>query len=90
MPFLNMHGFSVDGLRFDWDDSVEYTPAEQTAIETMLVNGGYEIESKYWVEKYNIPVTGKRDPAPSNFFRITPGGTRGLHSAINVPRPPRP
>lgn len=68
MPFLNMHGFSVDGLRFDWDDSVEYTPAEQTAIETMLVNGGYEIESKYWVEKYNIPVTGKRDPAPSNFF----------------------
>lgn len=68
LPLMAMHGFSVDGLRFDWDDSVEYTPAEQTAIETMLVNGGYEIESKYWVEKYNIPVTGKREPAPSNFF----------------------
>lgn len=68
LPFMAMHGFGVDGLAFEWDDSVEYTPAEQTAIETMLVNGGYEINPKYWVEKYNIPVTGRREPAPSNFF----------------------
>ena len=68
LPFMAMHGFGVDGLAFEWDDSVEYTPAEQTAIETMLVNGGYEIDPKYWVEKYNIPVTGRREPAPSNFF----------------------
>ncbi|GAB1403057.1 hypothetical protein MASR1M74_02350 [Lentimicrobium sp.] len=68
LPFMAMHGFGVDGLTYEWDDSVEYTPAEQTAIETMLVNGGYEIDPKYWVEKYNIPVTGRREPAPSNFF----------------------
>lgn len=68
LPFMAMHGFGVDGLRFNWDDSVEYTPSEQTAIETMLVNGGYEIDTKYWVEKYNIPVTGKKEQAPSDFF----------------------
>lgn len=68
LPFMAMHGFAVEGLQFEWDDSVEYTPQEQINIETMLVNGGYEIDPKYWTEKYNIPVTGKSAPTPSDFF----------------------
>ncbi|MCK9452852.1 MAG: DUF935 domain-containing protein [Bacteroidales bacterium] len=68
LPFMVMHGFAMDGYRFEWDESVEYTPQEQINIETMLVNGGYEIELKYWLEKYNIPVIGKSAPTPSDFF----------------------
>lgn len=68
LPLMVIHGFAVDALQFEWDDSVEYTPQEQINIETMLVNGGYEIDPKYWTEKYNIPVTGTRAPTTSDFF----------------------
>ena len=68
LPFMIMHGFNVKGLRFEWDDSIEYSPQEQINIETMLVNAGYDIDIKYWTEKYNIPVTGKRQPSPYDFF----------------------
>ena len=28
----------------------------------MLVNGGYDIDPKYFAEKYGIPVLGKKSP----------------------------
>jgi hypothetical protein len=69
LPFMAMHGFPVEGHRFDWDDSVNYTPDQMRNIEQMLLSGGYEIDPKYFVDKYNITITGKREPAaPSNFF----------------------
>lgn len=68
LPFMVMHGFAVDGLMFNWDESVEYTPQQQINIETMLISGGYEIDPKYWIEKYNIPVTGKNAIPAASFF----------------------
>lgn len=68
LPFMTMHGFAVEGLMFNWDESVEYTPQQQINIETMLINGGYEIDPKYWIEKYNIPVTGKNAIPAASFF----------------------
>ena len=41
---------------------MEYTPQEQINIEQMLVNGGYDIDPKYFTEKYGIPVLGKKSP----------------------------
>jgi hypothetical protein len=68
LPFMAMHGFPVDGYRFDWDDAVEYTPEQMRQIEQMLLNGGYEIDLQYFADKYNIPITGKRETVPANFF----------------------
>lgn len=63
LPLMTKHGFPVDGYAFEWNDTVEYTPQEQIDIEQMLVNGGYDIDPKYFAEKYGIPVLGKREAA---------------------------
>jgi hypothetical protein len=72
LPFMGMHGFPVEGYRFDWDDSVEYKPEEMRAVEGMLLNAGYEIPPSYFTDRYNIPISGKREPAPVNFSHLNP------------------
>jgi hypothetical protein len=70
-PFLAMHGFPVEGYRYQYDESIDYTPEQQRQIEEMLLNNGYEIEPKYFVDKYNIPITGKKaaeKPTTLSFF----------------------
>lgn len=67
LPFLIMHGFKMQGLRFEWDDSIDYTPEEQSRIEQMLLNAGYEIDPAYFTEKYNIPLKNQKSN-PSAFF----------------------
>jgi len=62
IPFMIMHGFPVKGLRFDWDSSIDYTPSEQIAYEKMLLDAGYEIDKEYFNEKYNVKITGKKEP----------------------------
>jgi hypothetical protein len=61
LPFVERHGFPVKDLRFNWDESVDWTPEQQIQIEQMLLNS-YDIDPKYFVEKYNIPVTGTKSP----------------------------
>lgn len=70
IPFMAMHGFPVKDLRFNWDESVDWTPEQQLRIETMLL-GNYDIDPKYFSEKYNIPIIGTKSPlltAPDGFF----------------------
>jgi hypothetical protein len=70
LPFLEMHGFPVQNMRFDWDESVDWTPEQQLRIEQMLL-GNYDIDPKYFAEKYNIPVLGVKSPlltAQDGFF----------------------
>jgi len=55
------HGFPVEGLRFDWDDSVDYTPEQQVAYETMIADR-YDVDPKYFAEKYSMPVGERRNP----------------------------
>lgn len=59
-PMMIMHGFELEGYRFDWDDSVEYTPEQQLQIEQMLL-GEFDVDAKYFIDKYNIPITGKKE-----------------------------
>ncbi len=56
-------GFPVDNLIFEWDETEHYTAEDMQRIEQMLISGGYEIEAKYFVDKYGIPVTGKATPS---------------------------
>ena len=53
------HGFPVAGFRFDWDESIDYTPEQQRQVEDMLLRY-YDVDPKYWIEKYNIPVIEKK------------------------------
>jgi hypothetical protein len=69
LPFMTMHGFPVAGYRFDWDEAVEYKPEEMRAIEQMLLTAGYEINPQYFIDKYNIDITGRREPTIPQQFR---------------------
>ena len=61
LPFMERHGFPVKDLRFNWDESVDWSPEQQLRIEQMLL-GNYDIDPKYFIEKYNIPVIGTKSP----------------------------
>jgi hypothetical protein len=66
IPRMAALGFPVDGLRMEWDDAVDYTPEQQLAFEIMIADR-YEVEPKYFEDKYGLPV-GERRNAASNFF----------------------
>ena len=53
------HGFPLEGCRFEWDELIDWTPGQQIQIEQMLLNN-YEIDPKYFSEKYNITITGTK------------------------------
>lgn len=61
IPFMVKHGFPVVGYTFEWDDTVVYTPEHIREVERMLITGGYEIDPKYFADKYGIEITGKKD-----------------------------
>lgn len=58
IPRMVLHGFPVAGLRFEWDDAVDYTPEQQISYETMVADR-YEVDPAYFADKYGMPV-GKR------------------------------
>lgn len=77
LPRMDRLGFPVAGYRFDWNDSYDYSPEEIYKVEQMLISGGYEINNKYFIDKYGIPITGKttqqlnsanETPSAKNFF----------------------
>lgn len=59
-PFLIMHGFPLQNYTFDWNEYPDYTPEQQLQIEQMLLQN-YEIDPKYFSEKYNINILGKKE-----------------------------
>ena len=59
LPRMARHGFPVDELRFEWDYAIDYTPEQQIAYEQMLLNN-FEIDPKYFIEKYGVPVGERR------------------------------
>lgn len=61
IPFMAKHGFPVVGYTFEWDDTVVYTPEHIREVERMLITGGYEIDPKYFADKYGIEITSKKD-----------------------------
>lgn len=61
LPRMAMHGFPVKGLSFEWDDPVDYTPEQQVAFETMVLNN-YDVPGSYFEDKYGIPAGERRSP----------------------------
>ncbi len=58
LPRMARLGFPVKGLRFEWDDAIDYTPEQQVAYEKMIADR-YDVDPSYFAEKYGMPV-GKR------------------------------
>lgn len=67
IPRMIKHGFPVKGLRFEWDNAVDYTPEQQVAYETMVADR-YDVDPAYFAEKYSMPVGERRNtqPMPTN------------------------
>lgn len=61
LPRMVKHGFPLKGLRFDWDYSTDYTPEQQVAYETMITDR-YDVEPKYFEDKYGMPCKKKENP----------------------------
>ena len=59
IPRMIRHGFPLQGLHFEWDDSVDYSPEQQKAYEEMILNN-FEVDGSYFTDKYNIPVGERR------------------------------
>ena len=64
IPRMVKHGFPVKGLRFEWDDTVDYTPEQQIAYETMIADR-YEVDPSYFTDKYGMPVGERIRIAPT-------------------------
>ena len=64
IPRMVKHGFPIKGLRFEWDDAVDYTPEQQVAYETMIADR-YEVDPTYFAEKYSMPVGERRQATPT-------------------------
>ncbi len=69
LPLMARHGFPVQGLTFQWDDAASFSPAERREEERLLLEY-YEIDPQYFVDNYNIPITGVRQAKtqPDAFF----------------------
>lgn len=71
IPKMVLHGFPLQGCSFEWNDEEDYTAEEQVNFETMLLNN-YEVDPKYFVEKYGVPVLKRKEQPVLN--RKSDGG----------------
>ena len=65
IPRMVRHGFPLQGYHFSWDKSIDYTPEQQMEYEKMVADR-YEVDPKYFADKYNMPV-GERLSTASPF-----------------------
>ena len=50
LPLMGLHGFPVEGCRFQWNNATSYSPAEQREIERLILEY-YNIPPEYFTEK---------------------------------------
>ncbi len=72
LPRMVKHGFPLKGLRFEWNDAVDYTPEQQVSYETMIADR-YDVDPSYFADKYGMPVERRKKPAPP----MSPGSGDG-------------
>lgn len=67
LPIMKQSGFHVDGISFEWDNTIEFSPEQQQSIEQTLLQY-YDIAPEYFVEKYKIPIIGVRNNLPDTLL----------------------
>jgi hypothetical protein len=67
LPKLRNLGFAFgENDIFDWDYAIDYTPEQQSTNEKMLLEH-YEVDPKYFEDKYGIKILGKKERQPVQF-----------------------
>lgn len=79
IPRMVKHGFPVKGLRFEWDDAVDYTPEQQVAYETMIADR-YEVDPMYFAESTACLWVNGATPHPCFRLAVTMMTTRATKS----------
>ena len=64
LPRMIRHGFPLQGMSFEWDYSVDYTPEQQQAYERLVLQY-YDVDPAYFTEKYNIPAKSQNPDTPT-------------------------
>lgn len=67
LPLMCKHGFPVNGLSFEWDNAATFTPEQQREMERVLLQY-YDIDPQYFIDKYNVNITGIKKSEPDSFF----------------------
>lgn len=69
LPLMVAHGFPVAGLRFQWNNSTSYTPAEQREVERLILEY-YNVPGEYFADKYGVVIDSPREAKtqPDRFF----------------------
>ncbi len=67
LPFIIKHGWPVENLTFEWDDTYTYSPEEMKEIEEMLLQY-YDIDPEFFEDKYGVKILGSKQKTqpPSN------------------------
>ena len=67
IPRMIKHGFPLKGLYYVYDESIDYTPEQQVAFETMLLEH-FDCDSKSFEDKYGIKILGPKKVTLSKPF----------------------
>lgn len=67
IPRMIKHGFPLKGLYYVYDESIDYTPEQQVAFETMLLEH-FDCDSKSFEDKYGIKILGPKKATLSKPF----------------------
>lgn len=62
IPFLVGHGFPLQGRKFGFNETVDYSVKEMKEIEEMVLEH-YDVDEQYFIDKYGITITGKKTEA---------------------------
>lgn len=68
IPFMCMHGFPLENYTFRWNKDYDTHITEMQQVEQMLLSSGYDIDAQYFIDKYNIPITGRNTADRMDFF----------------------
>ncbi len=67
IPLMLRHGFPLQGVTFDWDEAAGFTPGEQRENERLILQE-FDVDPKYFSDKYKIPIVGKKAVSAGSFF----------------------
>lgn len=63
IPAMLLNGFPLQGCRFEWNDTYNYTPQEMLQIEGLLLQY-YKIKKEYFINRYNVDIEGEKVAMP--------------------------
>ena len=67
LPLMARHGFPVQGLMFQWNETADYSPADLREFLRVALQY-YKVPKEYFEEKFGIPIEGEREGAGAESF----------------------